>query len=145
VIARILDETTVAGRTAWPGVDVDGAELAAWIGEKVAASGAADLRDAAARLVLADLWLARALLDRSTPAIGHLQRLLPSIEPALRHLGADDARVAEVRSLVLEAVLVGGAGGPGIAGYGGRAELRSWLRSVAVRIALKTWAREWLV
>jgi RNA polymerase sigma-70 factor (ECF subfamily) len=142
-IDAVLTESSVSGRTSWPGVDVADDDWAAWMGEKIGAVGVVDVREAASRLAVADLWLARALLDRSAPAIDHLRhQLLPTIEPALRHLGADDARVAEVRQLVLETVLVGGEAGPAIAGYGGRAGLRSWLRSVAVRIALKAWSRE---
>jgi len=144
VIARMLDEAISAGRAAWPGVEVAEEDFAVWLGERASASvGDGDPLAAFGRLAVADLYLARALLDRAPAAIEHLRHtLLPTIEPALRHLGADAARVEEIRQLVLEAVLVGGEVGPAIAGYGGRAELRSWLRSVAVRMALKAWSRE---
>jgi RNA polymerase sigma-70 factor (ECF subfamily) len=44
--------------------------------------------------------------------------------------------------MVLDAVIVGQARGPALAGYAGRSDLRGWLRSVAVRVALKAWSRE---
>jgi RNA polymerase sigma-70 factor, ECF subfamily len=125
-VAACLD----AGRAAWPDVVVDPDALGAYLAER---SGPH----------LADLYLAHAVLERRPGAVdAFCAAIVPAIEAPLRHLGADAARLDELRQIVLDVVIVGNTRGPAIAGYAGRSELRGWLRSVAVRVALKAWSRE---
>lgn len=120
-----------AGRAAWPDVAVDAGSLAEYLADKDGAGH------------LADLYLAHAVLERRPGAVdAFCAAVLPAIDAPLRHLGADPARLDELRQVVLDVVIVGAARGPALAGYAGRSELRGWLRSVAVRVALKAWSRE---
>jgi len=126
-----------AGAAAWPGLDVELERLTEYLGEKVAGGAELDLAH------LADLYLAHAVLERRPGAVeAFCAQVLPAIDAPLRHLGADAARLDELRQTVLDAVIVGASRGPALAGYAGRSELRGWLRSVAVRVALKAWSRE---
>ena len=128
------DEACRAGAAAWPGIEADPDRLAAYLDERVPPGAAPHL---------ADLFLAHAVLENRPGAVeAFCARVLPAIDAPLRHLGADPARLDEIRQMVLDAVIVGGARGPAIAGYVGRSDLRGWLRSVAVRVALKAWTRE---
>ena len=132
-----------AGSTRWPGVVVDPDAFARTLGEKVS-EHAGDPAAALVRIHGVDLYLAHACAAGDPTAIHILHdNLLPEVTPALRHLGADSAMVADVTQHMLETLLVGDDGRPPrIAGYGGRGDLTSWLRSVAVRTALKLMARD---
>jgi RNA polymerase sigma-70 factor (ECF subfamily) len=141
-VAPVLVAAWTAGRAAWPAVTVEEDVFAAHLAGKLDARATDDPLAALAALDGAGLYLAAAVLAGDVAASRALAALLPSVEPALRQLGADRARIDEVSQRVLEVVMVGGERGPAIAGYGGRADLRGWLRSVAVRTALKAWSRD---
>ncbi|HEU5058650.1 MAG TPA: hypothetical protein VFU21_19085 [Kofleriaceae bacterium] len=119
-----------AGRAAWPGVAVDEAAFAAHL----AAHGEAEPQHAA------DLYLAFGCArgDRAAVA-GFLREMVPHIEAAVLGLGADPAQVDEVRAQLVDALLVGER--PGIATYAGRGQLRSWVRSIAVRMGMRQLGR----
>ena len=115
-----------AGRAAWPGVEVDGAAFAAFLAE----------REAGETLHAADLYLACACaLGDQTAIAAFLREVVPHIEAAVLGLGADPAQVDEVRAQLVDALLVGAR--PGIATYAGRGQLRSWVRSIAVRMGMR--------
>ena len=138
----VLQAAWSAGRAAWPGVVIAEEIFALHLAAKLDVQASGDPLGALAALDGAGLYLAAALLAGDAAASRALVGLLPSIEPALRQLGADRTRLDEIGQRVLEVVMVGGERGPAIAGYGGRANLRGWLRSVAVRTALKAWSRD---
>jgi RNA polymerase sigma-70 factor (ECF subfamily) len=141
-VAPVLIAAWGAGRAAWPAVTVDEAAFAAHLAGKVDERSDGEPLAVLGGLDGAGLYLAAALLAGDVQASRALAGLLPGTEPALRQLGADATRIDEVHQRVLEAVMIGGERGPAIASYGGRADLRGWLRSVAVRTALKSWARD---
>jgi RNA polymerase sigma-70 factor (ECF subfamily) len=115
-----------AGRAAWPGVVVDEAAFAAFLAE----------REAVEPLHAADLYLACACARGDQTAIAaFLREVVPHIEAAVLGLGADPAQVDEVRAQLVDALLVGAR--PGIATYAGRGQLRSWVRSIAVRMGMR--------
>jgi RNA polymerase sigma-70 factor, ECF subfamily len=131
-----LETAWRAGSAAWPTVRIERDQLARHLVKVAEVSGDP------AHLELADLYLAAAVLANDPAALAVIQSLLPTIDVALRQLGADTTRVEDMRQRVFEVVIVGGERGPAIAGYAGRSDLRSWLRSVGVRTALKAWSRE---
>jgi RNA polymerase sigma-70 factor (ECF subfamily) len=140
--AAHLASAWAAGRAAWPAVSLGEAAFAAHVAGRLDERGDDDPGAALGGLDGPGLYLAAAVLGGDPAAASAIAGLWPSLEPALRQLGADRVRLDELRQRVLEIVLVGDERGPAIASYGGRAELRSWLRSVAVRTALKAWARD---
>lgn len=119
-----------AARGAWPELAVGDREFADYL----AARPAADPAHAA------DLYLACGCARGDPAAIAaFLRELAPHIEAALLGLGADPAQADEVRAQLVAALLVGER--PGIAGYGGRGQLRSWVRSIAVRTGMRQLGR----
>lgn len=119
-----------AARGAWPGVEV---------GEEVFADYLAT-RHAAGSPHASDLYLACACARGDQVAIAaFLREMVPHIEAAVLGLGADPAQVDEVRAQLCDALLVGSS--PGIASYAGRGQLRSWVRSIAVRMGMRQLGR----
>jgi RNA polymerase sigma-70 factor (ECF subfamily) len=87
----------------------------------------------------ADVELARACARGDVAAIGRLQAEHgPAVGAALRHHGVPAHVVDEVLAEVWTGLLLGDAArAPRIAGYVGRGSLRAWLRTIAVRTALR--------
>jgi RNA polymerase sigma-70 factor, ECF subfamily len=132
-IARLI----ARGASAHPGIVEPPA-----LRELLAACVAQGARDLDARA--ADLYLATACIAGDPAAIAVLDASLPSVvRPALARLGRPVGDDAEIVQRVRVALLVRDkAGTCGLAGYSGRGELRTYLRAVAVRIALKQLERE---
>ena len=115
-----------AARAAWPAAEVADDVFAEYL----------SARDAVGSPHVGDLYLACACARGDQSAIAaFLRELVPHIEAAVLGLGADPAQVDEVRSQLCDALLVGSP--PGIATYAGRGQLRSWVRSIAVRMAMR--------
>ncbi|HET9989534.1 MAG TPA: sigma-70 family RNA polymerase sigma factor [Kofleriaceae bacterium] len=137
---RRLWSLVAEGRAAWPDLPLDAKVLV----EFVARHLTADLADAALDgLRPADLYLACACAQGSTAAINAFDRdYMREVEIALARMRIAAPRVADVKQLVRQRLFVGGgtAGAPTSAGkiseYGGRGDLRRWVRSVAVRTCL---------
>jgi RNA polymerase sigma-70 factor (ECF subfamily) len=137
---RRLWSLVAEGRAAWPDLPLDAKVLV----EFVARHLTADLADAALDgLRPADLYLACACAQGSTAAINAFDRdYMREVEIALARMRIAAPRVADVKQLVRQRLFVGGgtSGAPTSAGkiseYGGRGDLRRWVRSVAVRTCL---------
>jgi len=128
-IARAI----ASGWMAWPDVDVDLNEFEHWLEQKwidprIAYGG--------------DLYLAFALERQDVAALRAFDRVLrPAIAAASRAAGADATTAAEVCQVVMTDVLVGDEHGPRIRQFGGRGDLRGWLRSIAIRTTWRLIAR----
>lgn len=126
-----------AGRTAYPDIAMS-AELQALIEPHAAVAIAASEARAA------DLYLAMACAHGDAAALAYLDASLPAtIRPALARLGTapsdDDEIVQRVRVALLTRTADRAAG---IAGYSARGDLRSYIRAVAAKLALKRLQRE---
>jgi RNA polymerase sigma-70 factor (ECF subfamily) len=132
----IVDE----GRAAWPEFTVDPAAVV----EFVAHQATADLAEAALDgLRPADLYLACACALQLPGALEAFDRdYMREVDIALSRMRIGAPRLSDVKQLVRQRLFVGGgtAGQPTSAGkiaeYGGRGDLRRWVRSVAVRTCL---------
>jgi RNA polymerase sigma-70 factor, ECF subfamily len=128
------------GRAAWPELTVDAVDVVSFIARQVTA----DLADAALDgLRPADLYLACGCAKQMTPAIAAFDRdYMREVDIALARMRIGPPRLSDVKQLVRQRLFVGGgtAGTPTSAGkiseYGGRGDLRRWVRSVAVRTCL---------
>lgn len=137
---RRLWTLVAEGRAAWPDLNVDAVEVVAFVARQVTS----DLADAVLDgLRPADLYLACGCAKQLPQAIAAFDRdYIREVEIALARMRIAPARVADVKQLVRQRLFVGGgtAGvptSPGkIAEYGGRGDLRRWVRSVAVRTCL---------
>lgn len=136
------DEATIAHLVACGAARHPGIREPAELRERLAACIALGPKDLEARA--ADLYLAAACIAGDAAAIAQLDAALPAVvRPALARLGVpasdDDEIVQRVRIALLAPDTTGTCG---LAGYSGRGELRAYLRSAAVRIALKRLERE---
>ncbi len=137
---RRLWALVAEGRSAWPDLPVDASYVVEFIGRQVTT----DLADSALDgLRPADLYLAAACAKQLPGAINAFDRdYMREVDIALARMRIPPARVADVKQLVRQRLFVGGgtAGTPTSAGkiseYGGRGDLRRWVRSVAVRTCL---------
>jgi RNA polymerase sigma-70 factor (ECF subfamily) len=137
---RRLWSLVAEGRAAWPDLNIAAGELVAFVARHITA----DLADAALDgLRPADLYLACACSQGMTAAINAFDRdYMREVDIALARMRIGPPRLNDVKQLVRQRLFVGGgtAGAPTSAGkiseYGGRGDLRRWVRSVAVRTCL---------
>jgi len=137
---RKLWAIVAEGRAAWPELAVDAKAVVAF----VARQATAELAEAALDgLRPADLYLACACAQQLPGAIAAFDRdYIREVDVALARMRVGPPRLADIKQLVRQRLFVGGgtAGQPTspgkIAEYGGRGDLRRWVRSVAVRTCL---------
>jgi RNA polymerase sigma-70 factor (ECF subfamily) len=137
---RRLWTLVAEGRAAWPELGVDAVHVVQFVARQVTA----DLAEAALDgLRPADLYLACGCAQKLPQAIAAFDRdFMREVDIALARMRIAAPRVADVKQLVRQRLFVGGgtAGAPTspgkIAEYGGRGDLRRWVRSVAVRTCL---------
>jgi RNA polymerase sigma-70 factor (ECF subfamily) len=137
---RRLWAIVAEGRAAWPELAVDAKAVV----EFIARQATAELAEAALDgLRPADLYLACACAKLLPGALAAFDRdYMREVDIALSRMRVGPPRVADVKQLVRQRLFVGGgtAGQPTspgkIAEYGGRGDLRRWVRSVAVRTCL---------
>lgn len=137
---RRLWAIVAEGRAAWPSFALDARDVV----EFVARQATAELADAALDgLRPADLYLACACARQVPGAIAAFDRdYMREVDVALTRMRIGPPRLHDVKQLVRQRLFVGGGtaaqpAGPGkIAEYGGRGDLRRWVRSVAVRTCL---------
>ncbi len=117
---------------AWPDVDVEAEKVVEFVRSRV---GDASLDEVHGP----DLHLACACLNGSTSGIEVFERAyLSHVPDFIRRIDRSQAMAQEVQQILRERLLVGTASSPPrIADYAGRGPLMSWLRVVAVRVALE--------
>jgi RNA polymerase sigma-70 factor (ECF subfamily) len=137
---RRLWTLVAEGRAAWPELNVSARDLVEFVARQVTP----DLADAALDgLRPADLYLACACARGVAGAVAAFDReYMREVDIALARMRVGPPRLSDVKQLVRQRLFVGGgtAGTPTSAGkiseYGGRGDLRRWVRSVAVRTCL---------
>ncbi len=137
---RRLWTLVAEGRAAWPELAVVARDLVEFVARQVTD----DLADAALDgLRPADLYLACACARGIPGALATFDReYMREVDIALARMRVGPPRISDVKQLVRQRLFVGGgtAGAPTSAGkiseYGGRGDLRRWVRSVAVRTCL---------
>ncbi len=120
-----------AGRAAWPGVALDEARFGAYV--------AARVRDdaAVATVHATDLYLTAACVDGDPAALAHFDRAyLAPLAPILGATGLARDQIDEVQQELRKKLLVADGGPPRLAEFSGRADLRTWVRTAAVRAGI---------
>jgi RNA polymerase sigma-70 factor (ECF subfamily) len=137
---RRLWTLVAEGRAAWPDLAVIAKDVVAFVGRQVTPELAEAALDG---LRPADIYLACACSKNVAGAVTAFDReYMREVDIALERMRITAARVADIKQLVRQRLFVGGgtAGAPTSAGkiaeYGGRGDLRRWVRSVAVRTCL---------
>jgi RNA polymerase sigma-70 factor (ECF subfamily) len=137
---RRLWAIVAEGRAAWPQLGLDARHVV----EFIARQATAELAEAGLDgLRPADLYLAAACACQMPAALAAFDRdYMREVDIALARMRIGSPRLQDVKQLVRQRLFVGGgtAGAPTSAGkiaeYGGRGDLRRWVRSVAVRTCL---------
>ncbi len=136
-LSKGLEACVASARRAWPSFDVSTSsfiiDLARRLDPETQPRNLAELR-------VADMYLVFAAMQGDPSALGQIERAY------FRRLGPVVARIApEASDLVLaelrESLLMPKKPGGGLASYGGRAELWTWLRICAVRAAVRAHRR----
>ena len=141
-LERALDAAVAAARAEWPALALDPATFRAHLAGSVPEGTAA--ADLGAAVCVPDLYLARACALGVAGAVAAFeQRTMPAVEVALARLGGSAELTDEVKQVVREILFVGaGSSGPAIADFGGRGNLRAWVRVIATREALRLLRRD---
>jgi RNA polymerase sigma-70 factor (ECF subfamily) len=137
---RRLWTLVAEGRAAWPDLALAAKDLVEFVGRQLTTELAEEALDG---LRPADLYLACACARGLPGAVAAFDReYMREVDIALSRMRIGGARLSDVKQLVRQRLFVGGgtAGAPTSAGkiaeYGGRGDLRRWVRSVAVRTCL---------
>ena len=136
----LLHQCFCEARSAWPGIDVSPQRFLPALSLVLKRNGTADSTvSALPRVHASDLYLACACADGNLAAILSIEtHYFPDLERALSRLGLAPYSIAELIQQLRCRLFVGSHGKPPqIASYTGYGELRSWLRSVAVRDGLR--------
>lgn len=136
-----VEQAIAAARAARPTIAAAPLDFATALGTAV--GDADDPVAAIARVHAGDLWLATACAAEDRAAIGELDRTLATVRPTLAKMGASRETVDELLQEIRTRLLVAAPDRPArIRGYRGRSDLRSWLKVVAVRDAVRMLRRE---
>lgn len=139
-----LTSLLAAGQASWPQLALDPLELVRFVARQLVAqlgAGPVSVEEASELLEglrPADLYLACACTSNDPAAIHAFERgYMSEVDHALARMHIDGSRLADVKQLVRQRLFVSQGGAPGkISEYGGRGDLRRWVRSVAVRTCL---------
>jgi RNA polymerase sigma-70 factor, ECF subfamily len=133
-----LNTLVDGGNSAWPTLLLTPPALVAFIAHGVARDVDATAADMLHNLRAGDLHLATACAAGDPLALQIFEQLMSTeINIALARMRVTGAKLQDVKQLVLQRLFVGPQGGTGkIIEYGGRGDLRRWVRSVAVRTCL---------
>jgi RNA polymerase sigma-70 factor (ECF subfamily) len=137
---RRLWSLVAEGRAAWPDLQLAARDLVEFVARQLTP----DLAEAALDgLRPSDLYLACACSRGMPGALSAFDRdYMREVDIALARMRVGPPRLNDVKQLVRQRLFVGGgtSGAPTSAGkiseYGGRGDLRRWVRSVAVRTCL---------
>jgi RNA polymerase sigma-70 factor, ECF subfamily len=139
-LTHALSEAYAAARAAWPSLALDPARFEAALRQRLPESlPPADMPAAIGSLHVTDLYFALACAERDPVALSAFeQRFVPPLRNLLRRMGFADGTVDETLQVARVVLFVEGEHGPPrILEYGGRGQLRGWLRVVVSRLAFK--------
>jgi RNA polymerase sigma-70 factor (ECF subfamily) len=133
-----------AAREAWPDLEVRPVDFVRYVAARITTP---DAGPAVERLRMTDLYLACAVVASQRRALACFEtRYFPQIDRALARLRLAPTVADDVKSSLRERLFVGtGDDQPLVSQYAGRGDLGSWVRSIAVRAALKVVRKERLV
>jgi RNA polymerase sigma-70 factor (ECF subfamily) len=127
-MADEIADLLAAGRDAWPGVELDAARFAAFLGE----------RTSSARKHAAELYLACACAAGDRAALAAFERKYAAVIRGSLARSVEPQSSDDLYQTVLARLLVGEDGGPPrIASYRGESKLSTWLHVVARNVARK--------
>jgi RNA polymerase sigma-70 factor (ECF subfamily) len=133
-LATVAAGWVADGRAAWPELAVDEAAFVAQVSARLPGDCGAEQARA---LHAADLWLVAACAAGDPRALAVFdERYLGPLGGVLRASGLEPDQIDEVRQELRRKLLVADGEAPRIADYSGRADLRTWIRTAAVRASI---------
>jgi len=138
-LEETLDDMLALAEIEWPAFTIPAETFAAAVARHASARTDCPPDEALTALRGSDLYLATACATGDVAALACLESTVVSqLPPALRQVGLSAAAIDDVLQKLREALLVASPGrAPGIAGYSARGRLYSFVRSAAVRLAMK--------
>jgi RNA polymerase sigma-70 factor, ECF subfamily len=135
-LEALLSQALEAGRTAWPGVELEAEAFLRHVARHVPKGGSAE--EHVKELHAADLYLACACMEQVPAALTAFQeRFSTEVDQAVRKRKDTTLQPEELRQVLWEKLFVGRPGAPSkIANYSGRGPLGAWVRVAAVRTSL---------
>ncbi len=135
------DELAAAGaawvkeaRAAWPDIEVDEAAFVAQVTARLPPDAGSDQASA---ICASDLWLAAACATGEPRALAAFEdRFMAPLGGILRATGLEPDQIDEVRQELRRKLLVADGEAPRITDYSGRADLRTWIRTAAIRTSI---------
>ena len=134
-----LDDMLAMAELDWPAFSIPPESFAAAVARHAGAQTDCSASEALAALRPSDLYLATACAAGDPAALACFESsVLSQLPPALRHVGLSAAAIDDVLQKLRTALLVAGPDrAPGITRYSARGKLYSFVRSAAVRQAMK--------
>lgn len=133
-LAAIAATWLAEARAAWPDVVVDGDAFVAQLAARLPADAQADHARA---IHVSDLWLTTACAAGNANAIAAFdEHYIAPLGVLLRPTGLDVDQIDEVKQELRRKLLVADGEVPRIADYSGRADLRMWIRTAAIRTSI---------
>src|SRR5262245_26942017 len=133
-MTRVLMDSWLRGRAAWPGVDLDGDSFIAYLRARLASD---THPGSVGGLAVNELYLTCACVAGNRQALAAFEATyFPGLDGPLRRNGFGRVAIEEVKQeLRIQLFIANPSGVCGISKFGGRGQLRSWLRVVALRTA----------
>jgi len=118
-------------RQAWPQLQLSSDALRDYVSARVVRAGDEELLHAA------DLYLCAACLAGEPTALAAFdEHVIAQLAPVLAQLGLTRDEADEVRQQLRDRLLVADGSAPRLVDYSGRADLRTWVRTAAVRAGI---------
>ncbi len=138
-LEELLDGMLTMAQIEWPAFSIPPGRFAAEIGRCAAMRPDLAAAEALTSLRTSDLYLATGCSSADPAALACFESsYLSQLPPALRHLGVTPSAVDEVLQRLRTSLLVASAERPaGISSYSARGKLFSFVRSAAVRQAIR--------
>jgi RNA polymerase sigma-70 factor (ECF subfamily) len=141
-LSAALRAGAAEARAAWPGIALGDPEFVAYVTIKMAEDApGVDPLEALGRVRVSELFLAYACALRDPAAITHFERIyFAEVDAAWRRFDALPVTLDDLRQRVREKLFL--ATPPDLLGYGGRGDLRGWLRATVVHMLVNIATRE---
>lgn len=134
----LLERAVASARAPWPEIDVPAEVFVRSLSARLPAGDVETLERTLGTLRLGDLYLACACERGDRAALAAFERsYAPDLAAAIQQVDRSGSQADDILQGLRQKLFVGEPGtGPKIREYGGRGELRRWLRAVAVRASI---------
>ncbi|MGC4123265.1 MAG: sigma-70 family RNA polymerase sigma factor [Myxococcales bacterium] len=135
-LEAVLAAMLARAHAAWPQLGLADVAFVEHLARRFRLPEGCGVREALEKVAAEDLYLAASALAGLDLAVVEVERrVMPNVLRTAQHLQVARGEAEELRQEVVAAVLVGGEGGPALAGYLARGPLDAWLRATELDMA----------